>query len=61
MFREIGNLKGTWPMTKCVFAQAFMGRNSAFIIGTSAAAIHLGNAKIHLEAALICCIQLFEQ
>lgn len=58
MFREIGNTKGIWPKTKCVFAQAFVGRNSAFIIGTNAAAIHLGNAKIHLEAALICCIQL---
>lgn len=52
------NTKGTWPKTKCVLAQGSMRRNSSFIISISAAAIHLGNARIHLEAALICCTQL---
>lgn len=53
--------KGTWPKTKLMFAQDSAGRNSPFILSISAAAIHLGNAKIHLEAALTSCTQLFEQ
>lgn len=62
VFTERGNLiQKASGMRQSVFAQPFMGRNSPFIVSISGAAIHLGNAKIHLEAALICCTQLFEQ